>query len=132
MLAVQEGERFISKLNQLGLQVIIEAPLPVFKAPPFRGSDWFNRMNPVARPGYVVGRDFMLDHRARAMQSIHDVAVRLSWRPRVGPLLHLLFRHDLFRLRRLQPLFFDGDHLSNYGARKAYPSFKATLEKIWN
>ncbi len=129
--AIQEGERFIDELEQLKLRVIIEAPLPVFKAPPFRGSDWFNRMNPIARPGYTVARDFTLTHRASAMKSIEEVQTHFKdvdvWDP-----LPTLYSGPIYSaFEGTRPLFFDGDHLSGYGGRKLYPSFEAELEKIW-
>jgi len=132
LIAIQEGERFISKLKQLKLQVIIEAPLPVFKAPPFRGSDWFNRMNPVARPGYVVDRDYLLNHRAQAMQSIYEVQANFTDIQVWDPFWTFCFGTNCSAFDGTKPMFFDGDHLSDYGGRKLYPSFKAALEKFWN
>jgi len=43
------------------------------------------------------------------------------------------FRHGntISAFEGSRPLFLDGDHLSNYGGARLYPSFKAVLEKIW-
>jgi len=131
-IAVQEGERFIRELRKLQLKIIIEAPLPVFKAPPFRGSDWFNKMNPVVQSGFVVDRDFMLKHRARAMNTIFEVQTNFPDIDVWDPLWTFCSGTNCSAFDGSRPLFFDGDHLSDYGGRKLYPSFKLALEKIWN
>jgi hypothetical protein len=130
-LAIQQGEQLIRDLQQLNLQVIIPDPLPVFKAPPYRGSDWFNRMNPVVRPGFEIDLDFMLHHRALAMQSIAEVQADLPGVIVWDPLWTFRHGNTISAFEGSRPLFLDGDHLSNYGGARLYPSFKAVLEKIW-
>lgn len=135
-LAVSQAKEFVSQLTALKLNVIVDAPTPIFKAPPFRGSDWFNHMNPVNRPGFTVDSEFFLQHRAQAMQSLQELqqsfpAVQV-WDPlpalRSGPVCSAFEGSP----PNAKPLFFDGDHLSDYGGRKLYPSFKTVLEKFWN
>jgi hypothetical protein len=40
---VREANTFVTELSRRGAKVILEAPKPVFKSPPFRSSDWFNK-----------------------------------------------------------------------------------------
>lgn len=76
-LGVESGIELITQLQALGLEVVIECPKPILLSPLFRCSDWFNSMNPIGARGFTVERDFLLEHRAPAMKSIHEVASRL-------------------------------------------------------
>ncbi|MBS0211436.1 MAG: acyltransferase [Planctomycetes bacterium] len=131
-LAVQEGVELIRQLQPLGLVVLIDAPKPTFAAPPFRCSDWFNQMNPIGRPGFVMDREFLLTHRAQAMRSIAAVqqacpAVRV-WDP-----FPLLCRgQECSAFDGDKPLFFDNDHLSGHGNRVLYPALVDLLGEIWS
>jgi hypothetical protein len=50
--AVNEAVDRLRPLADKGVQVVFEAPKPIFRAPPFRCSDWFNRSNPICEPGF--------------------------------------------------------------------------------
>lgn len=67
-VAVEEGAKLISQIKGLGVHVVIEAPKPLFRTPPFRVADRFNRMNPIGRGGLTMEREFLLRHRASAMK----------------------------------------------------------------
>lgn len=130
--AVLEGKKLIGELTQLGLVVVVTAPTPVFMSPPFRCSDWFNNSNPIGDRGFLIGRNFLLAHRSSAMRSIQEVrddfpAVRV-W----DPLAILCPDMTCSAFDGAKPLFFDGDHLSEYGNQKLYPSFLAQLQQVWN
>lgn len=130
-IAVREGKELIRKLEAMGLVVVIEAPKPVFLTPAFRCSDWFNRMNPIGRQGFVMDRDFLLEHRSAAMRSIEEIrqeypSVRVwdaFWVFCQGSTCSI-FEGD-------KPLFFDNDHISSYGNQKAYPDFVKHMDTIW-
>jgi peptidoglycan/LPS O-acetylase OafA/YrhL len=129
--AIEAGEEFIHKLQALQLAVIIDAPMPVFKAPPFRGSDWFNRGNPDVRGGFSVRREVLVAHRAPAMKALAEV--RTKCKVRVwDPFEVFCSGTNCSAFDGAVPLFFDGDHLSGYGGEKLYPSFKSMLEQIWS
>ena len=126
------GIELITQLQELGLEVVIECPKPILPSPPFRCSDWFNSMNPIGARGFTVERDFLLEHRAPAMKSIHEVASRLPtvhiWDP-----MEVLCPGEIFNgFDDSKPIFFDGDHLSAYGNQKLYLSLKNVLDQIWN
>ncbi len=44
--ALAEAARTLKFLGTRGLRVVFEAPKPIFRSPPFRCSDWFNRACP--------------------------------------------------------------------------------------
>lgn len=135
-LAVRQAKELVQQLLDLELHVIFNAPTPVFRASPFRGADWFNHMNPVNSPGFTIDYQFMQQHRAQAMQSLQELQQSF-------PTIQIWDPLPVFRSGTIcsafegsppnaKPLFFDGDHLSDYGGRKLYPSFKLLLEKLWN
>jgi len=52
--AREEADRLLGRLQRLGVHVIIDAPLPLFKAGAYRCSDWFNRSNPTCAGGLAM------------------------------------------------------------------------------
>ena len=129
--AVTEGIELIKKLQSFGLIVIIEAPKPILPSPPFRCSDWFNKMNPIAKGGLSIERDFLLVHRSAAMKSIGEVIEVLPdtivWDP-----FFVLCPGEVFEaFDKKKPLLFDGDHITAYANEKLYPSFRKLLNEIW-
>jgi peptidoglycan/LPS O-acetylase OafA/YrhL len=131
-LGVESGVELITQLQVLGLEVVIECPKPILLSPPFRCSDWFNSMNPIGARGFTVERDILLEHRAPAMKSIHEVASRLP-SVRIWDPMDVLCPGENFNgFDGSKPIFFDGDHLSAYGNQKLYLSLKNVLDQIWN
>ncbi len=130
-IAVREGKELIRKLEAMGLVVIVEAPKPVFLTPAFRCSDWFNRMNPIGRAGFVMDRDFLLAHRSAAMRSIEEIRQEHPG-VRVWDAFWVFCQGSTCSIfEGEKPLFFDNDHLSSYGNQKAYPDFVKHMDAIW-
>ena len=130
-LAVREGCELIRALEDMGLVVVIAAPTPVFLSPPFRCSDWFNRMNPIGDRGFLVRREFLINHRSAAMRSIKEVQ---NEHPHVrvwDPFWVLCPDSTCSVFDGDKPLVFDGDHLSSYANQKLYPHFVQFLATIW-
>lgn len=129
-LALLQAISFIEKLQAMGLNVLIDAPKPIFRAPAFRCSDWFNKSNPVCMPGFTMDREVLMRYREPMMASIanlqrnHGVFV---W----DPFPALCDKPVCSAFDGDKPLFSDGDHLSGYGGRRLVPSFKTKLEEIW-
>lgn len=107
--ATQDIERFVDK----GLHVVLEAPKPIFKAPPFRCADWFNRDNQICAAGMTMKRQELLSFREPVMASLKSLSA-LSPSVSLWDPFSLLceegehctpFRDDV-------PLFFDGDHVT--------------------
>lgn len=129
--ALAEAQRIIDRLESAGLTVVIDAPMPVFKSPPFRCSDWFNAGNPVCKGGLQLRRDFLLQHRQPVMDSLAELQ-RTHPRLVVWDAFPLLCPTEVCSaMDKDLPIFFDGDHLSGHGNRLLYPSFVALLKDIW-
>jgi peptidoglycan/LPS O-acetylase OafA/YrhL len=131
LAALAEAARFIRQLQAMNLHVLLDAPKPVFRAPPFRCSDWFNRSNPACEGGFDMSREFLLARREPAMASLRELARSQGvhvWDP--FPILCPGATCSAFNGKT--PVFFDGDHLSGYGGRLLVASFAAELEAIWN
>ena len=128
--ALDEAARFIEKLQAMELHVILDAPKPLFRAPPFRCMDWFNRSNPACAAGFEVSRELLLELREPVMASLrelersHGVHV---W----DPFPTLCPGPTCSALDGQRPVFFDTDHLSGYGGRLLVDSFSAALAQIW-
>ena len=128
--AFNEAQDLITRLQKLGVHVLIDAPKPIFYAPPFRCVDWFNKMNPICEPGFQVEKKFLLHYRAETMDTIATLIEETGvhfWDP--FPILCpdevcSAFDGDV-------PLYFDADHLTAAGNRRLAPSFKAKLNEIW-
>jgi hypothetical protein len=131
LAAVEEGANLIAQIKGLGVNVVIEAPKPLFRTPPFRVADRFNRMNPIGRGGVTMEREFLLRHRANAMKSLEEMVRRFDNTRIWDPFPVLCPDEECSAYDGDLPMFFDGDHLTSYGNRKLYPDFVRTLEKIW-
>jgi len=129
--ALREADALITRLEGAGLTVLIDAPMPVFKSPPFRCSDWFNRHNPVCAGGESISRGFLLERRQPVMDSLAKLARAHPGLVVWDPLPLLCPKESCTALDGKLPLFFDGDHLSAHGNRVLYPSFLSELQAIW-
>ena len=128
--ALAEVESLVKQLKARGLNVLMDAPKPIFKSPPFRCSDWFNNTNPVCAEGFSIERDLLQKFREPIMASLHALHEALGvfiWDP-----FPLLCRQaTCFAFDENKPKFFDGDHLSGYGNRLLADSFTDRLSVIW-
>jgi Predicted acyltransferases len=130
--ALEEAKTIVAAFAATGAYVVMEAPLPVLLAPPYRCSDWFNRMNPVGANGLAVSRAFLEEMRKPVMRSISalrggDKSLYV-WDP-----FPILCKDETFSAydHRGEPLFWDGDHLSGNGNRVLAPSFESFLVALW-
>jgi peptidoglycan/LPS O-acetylase OafA/YrhL len=128
--ALAEAGRLIEKLQEMKLHVILDAPKPLFRAPPFRCLDWFNRSNPACEAGFELSRELLLEYRAPIMASLRQLershGVRV-W----DPFPILCPGAKCSALDGARPIFFDADHLSGYGGRLLVDSFSAALAELW-
>ncbi|RUL79788.1 acyltransferase family protein [Dyella choica] len=125
------AEAVLTRLEAAQVHILIDAPKPVLKAPPYRCSDWFNRMNPICKPGLMVERYRLEQLRAPQMALLktleHQHPDLHVWDPL--PLLCpgticSAFDHG-------KPLYLDDNHLSGYGNRVLAPSFMQAVLAIW-
>ncbi|MBK7060714.1 MAG: acyltransferase [Rubrivivax sp.] len=124
--AIVDADRWIQPLLRQGLKVVLAAPTPIFRAPPFRCVDGWTRHNPVCVRGLSEARANEQAFRAPVVQALKDVVARQDapsitlWDPfdALCPGQHCLAVDAAGR-----PNFFDGDHVSRWGNEVAYPSF---------
>jgi peptidoglycan/LPS O-acetylase OafA/YrhL len=131
-IALEEARAVIAGFEATGARVLIEAPLPVLLAPPYRCSDWFNRMNPVGANGLTIDRAFLERLRFPVLESIRRLVELdpglLVWDP-----FPVLCKDEVFSAYDDggKPIFWDGDHLSGNGNRILEPSFRECLLSLW-
>jgi hypothetical protein len=122
--AFQDAKRLLQPIADKQLKVMFIAPTPVFKAPTFRCSDWFNEMNPICVGHNRQPRADLEALRAPIVASMTALS-RDFPNVRVWDPFPILCPEETCRTHREgRPLFFDGDHLSAYGNLLIYPSFK--------
>jgi len=130
-LAYQQAVDLIAGFERRNMRVVMEAPPPVFRAPAFQCSDWFNAGNPVCRGGLSISRDELLEYRQPAMESIVALAKTypdlVVWDP--FPILCPEATCRALTISR-RPLFYDGDHISAFANTVLYPSFVSLLHRV--
>lgn len=131
--ALLEATEVLDSLHTLPVSVLMDAPLPILPAPPFRCSDWFNRGNPSCKPGLSISRDSLQKLRAPVMSSLHQLTKRFP-RLEVWDSFDALCPGDTFSAfdARGLPVLIDGDHLSAHGNRVVYPSLENILLRLWS
>jgi hypothetical protein len=129
--AMAQGE-ICQSFRREGFHVLIDAPKPIFKAPPFRCSDWFNGSNPICEPGFEVTRDELLQRRRPAMDAIRKLQQEEPADVVWDPFPYLCQHSTCSAFDGEKPIFFDGDHLTNYGNLLLVPSFSRQIRDIWN
>jgi peptidoglycan/LPS O-acetylase OafA/YrhL len=130
-IALEEASQLIEAFTARGVHVLIDAPKPVLKAPPYRCSDWFNKMNPICSPGLLINREFLLKLRQPVMDSLKILESRHQNLSVWDPFFVLCENETCSAYDGGKPLFFDGDHLSAHGNRILTPSFKNKVLDIW-
>lgn len=123
--AIATLEPFVAK----GMHIVLEAPKPTFRAPPFRCADWFNAGNPICRPGLRVSRAEFERYRRPVVDSFARIAARLPSVSVWDPLPVLCPGDTCSTQRDARPLYFDSDHISAYGDWVLLPDFERHLTR---
>jgi peptidoglycan/LPS O-acetylase OafA/YrhL len=131
-IALEEASQLIEMFTAHEVHVLIDAPKPVLKSPPYRCSDWFNKMNPICSPGLSINREFLLKLRQPVMDSLKILESRHQNLYVWDPFFVLCKNENCSAYDGSKPLFFDGDHLSAHGNRILTPSFKNKILGIMN
>jgi len=130
--SLQPPAALLKTADALGLTVLVDLPKPVFNAPPFRCSDWFNRTNPICSPGFSLPRTSVEVDRAQVVQILTRFAARtpnaVIWDP-LGPICSAE-TCDAYTPSGT-PIFFDGDHLGPEGNSLLVRDFTQTLARTW-
>lgn len=106
-----------------GVHIVLEGPKPLFKAPPFRCADWFNRHNPVCAPGFSLPREELQAYRQPVLNGFAEIARHLPGVHVWDPFPLLCPEPECSAWHNGLPLFLDGDHLSGYGNQLLLPHF---------
>jgi peptidoglycan/LPS O-acetylase OafA/YrhL len=122
---ILDAQRTLRRFLAKGLHVVLQAPLPIFRAPAFRCSDWFNAVNPICASGFVISREFLVTYRQDTMRRL--LALQTADVSLWDPFDVLCTTNVCSALDRGGPLFFDADHLSAHGNLVLYESFRAHL-----
>lgn len=125
-----EAERVLDRLQRLGVHVVVDAPLPLFKAGAYRCTDRFNRMNPACAGGLDMARADLELLRAPQLELLAALSDRYPSLHVWDPLPLLCGAQTCSAMDGDQPLFFDNDHLSGHGNRVLLPDFRTTLIDI--
>jgi peptidoglycan/LPS O-acetylase OafA/YrhL len=120
-------ETALGALAARRVRIVLEAPTPVFPAPAFRCSDWFNRANPVCAGGLTVPRATIEALRAPVLRAFARIAAATPLVRVWDPLPILCPGRECSAARDGRPLFFDGDHLSGFGNVVLTGSFEGLL-----
>lgn len=127
LAAVEDAKKWLQPFADSRLNVVFTGPTPVFQAPPFRCSDWFNTNNPICIGNNQQNQSLLEKLRQpiiASMQTLGQTFPNVSiWDafPLLCPNAACLSQKDG------RPLFFDGDHLSAYGNLLIYPEFKKAM-----
>jgi peptidoglycan/LPS O-acetylase OafA/YrhL len=122
-----EAKAVLGQFAASGAGLVIEAPKPMFRSPPFRCSDWFNRANPICH-GLTMPRAELRARQAPVSDAIQLLAAgqpaMFVWDP-----FPALCPHATCDAQpNGRPLFFDGDHLSGAGNDLLYPGFRGVVQ----
>ncbi|MEB2319606.1 MAG: SGNH hydrolase domain-containing protein [Pseudomonadota bacterium] len=129
--ALVEADEILRRFESRSVRVILEAPKPVFRAMPYRCSDWFNASNPVCSAGMELPRAYIEEFRAPIMESIAALQAQHPALRVWDPLPALCPTATCSAFADGRPLFFDSDHLSAHGNRVLYPSLRALLSELY-
>ncbi len=130
-LALEEAKEIIARLSETGATILIDAPKPVLMSPPFRCADWFNRMNPIGKAGFIMDRSFLEEYRQPMMESLQVLDEQFPQCYLWDPFPVLCPDEMVSAFEPGRPLFSDGDHLSAYGNHQLYPSFESRILELW-
>lgn len=119
---IASAREMLGRLSASGARIVFEAPKPIFPAPPFRCSDWFNRSNPMCRAGLTMPHKALEARRAPVLGPMVTLGERV-WDP-----FPLLCPGEVCEaVPGGRPLFFDGDHLSGHGNDRVYPGLRDAI-----
>lgn len=130
--ALPEARELLKKLFKLNLHIIIDTPKPIFKAPLFRCSDWFNKNNPICLSGFTMKKEFLKQRNKEVLYSIAQLKQEFPKLIIYDPFPALCPQTICNAYDGKKPLFFDADHLSAHGNRVLYPEFSKLIRSIYD
>lgn len=128
--AQEEGPSWFVPFTESGLTVVFELPTPVFRVHAFQCVDWFNRFNPLCKPGLRERRREQERFRSHVVSVLRQWAVRHEGVQLWDPIAAVCDGSACSALHKGRPLFFDGDHLAPYGNLVLLPVFARMLNGL--
>lgn len=122
-----EARQLLAPLQATGARILLEAPKPVFRSPPFRCADWFNATNPVCAEGFAVARADLDPWRKPVLARMGELASSMKSVKIWDPFSVLCPGDPCTAFIDGKPLFYDGDHLSTFGNRILLPAFSKAV-----
>lgn len=127
LAAVDDAKKWLQPFADHQLNVVFTGPTPVFQAPAFRCSDWFNSINPICIGNNQQNRSELEKLRQPIIANMKALGQTFS-NVTVWDAFPLLCPGAIcFTRMEGRPLFFDGDHLTAYGNLLIYPEFKKAM-----
>jgi hypothetical protein len=126
--ATQDAQAWLAPFSKAHLNMVFVAPLPIFKSPTFRCADWFNAHNPICAGGLSMSNGELSQLRAPILEQMKQVQAQISDLWVWDPFAILCPGEQCQAINEGRPLFFDGDHLSNYGNSLLYPKLLQYLQ----
>ncbi|WP_266030166.1 acyltransferase family protein [Brucella intermedia] len=130
--SIDQAVALLRPLSERGIKVVFEEPKPIFRSPPFRCSDWFNRSNPACKDGISIERHFIESLRKPTIDALKVVQKRLAGVKLWDPLPVLCPDKICETTRNGRPLYFDADHLSDYANFLVKDSFIGMILSTMN
>ncbi|TSE04347.1 acyltransferase [Mesorhizobium intechi] len=126
--AVKNAIDQLTPLSKAGLSIVFEGPKPIFRAPAFRCSDWFNSMNPSCTDGFDIDRKLIENLRSPILKGYAEISAALPNIHVWDPLPTLCPQVTCSAFRNGHPLFFDGDHVTAYANSLLVEDFVSAIE----
>lgn len=120
----------LKEFSQRGVQIVFEAPKPIFNAAPIRCADAFNRNSVYCQRGFDMPRAKLEAYRAPVLQALEQIEQQVPNVSIWDPLPELCPDPTCHAWRDGQPLFLDGDHLSGFGNQQLLPSFTSFMRPL--
>lgn len=130
--ALADAQTWLQPFIQKQLSVMFMAPPPIFQAPTFRCADWFNRHNPICIGSNQQNRAELERLRAPIVNAMHTLSNKYPGVSVWDPFPVLCPNEVCSTFAGDRPLFFDGDHLSNYGNLIIYPGLLELVKRLPN
>lgn len=128
--ALEDAYQWITPFTQNHIKTLFIGPAPIFKAPTFRCADWFNHSNPICVGNNEQSREELVQLRTPIIKAIQQIAATNSLVYLWDPFPILCPDSTCSTMDKDRPLFFDGDHISNYGNFVLYPSLSKAISQI--
>lgn len=128
--ALVDARQWLDPLTRKQISVLFMAPPPIFQAPTFRCADWFNQRNPICIGSNQQSRAELERLRGPIVSAMQTLAQSQPLIQVWDPFPTLCPGQTCSTFKDARPLFFDGDHLSNYGNLVIYPELNQWVRKI--